>query len=167
MRSGSGHSGRLPVLKQAARTGKPMRDTGPQEDVLALLGDPATHDGERVRRIDTHAASVFLAGERAYKIKRAVTFPFLDYSSVERRKAACEAEMTVNRSFAPGIYLRTVAITRQANGRLAIDGGGQPVEWAVEMRRFDESATLDHLAARNGIDERLADELARVVAHAH
>src|ERR1041385_122060 len=140
-----------------------MYHTESQEDVLALLGDPATHSGIAVRRIDTHAAWVFLAGERAYKVKRAVRFPFLDYSTVAKRKAACEAELAVNRPFAPDIYLRVVAIT-QANGRLALDGQGEPVEWAVEMRRFDENATLDHLAERREIDTALADALARAVA---
>src|SRR5258705_10598946 len=107
----------------------------PQEEVFALLGDPATHGGAKVTRIDTHAASVFLAGERAYKVKRAVKFPFLDYSDIAKRKAACDAEMEVNRPYAPGIYLRTVAITRETDGGLAIDGSGEPAEWAVEMRR--------------------------------
>jgi aminoglycoside phosphotransferase family enzyme/predicted kinase len=149
-----------------------VKHNGPQEEAFALLSDPATHDGEPVRRIDTHAASVFLAGKRAYKVKRAVKFPFLDYSSLGRRKAACDAEMEVNRSYAPGIYLRTVAITRDVDGRLTIDGSGEPIEWAVEMRRFDENATLDHLAndhlaGRDRIDARLADELADVVAKAH
>jgi hypothetical protein len=149
-----------------------VKHDGPQEEALALLSDPAMHDGESVRRIDTHAASVFLAGARAYKVKRAVKFPFLDYSSIARRKAACDAEMEVNQPYAPGIYLRTVAITRDVDGRLAIGGSGEPIEWAVEMRRFDERATLDHLAGdhlagRNKIDARLADELARAVTKAH
>src|SRR4051812_5219196 len=138
-----------------------------QDAVFALLTDPATHDGADVTRHDTHAASVFLAGERAYKVKRAVKFPFLDYSSIARRRAACDAEMEVNRRYAPGIYRRTVAITRETDGRLAIDGSGEPIEWAVEMQRFDERATLDHLAGRNKVDARLADELARLVAKAH
>src|SRR5258708_6686953 len=102
-----------------------MRQTGSQEEVLALLSDPATHGGEPVRRIDTHAASVFLAGERAYKVKRAVKFPFLDYTTPDKRKAACEAEMKVNRPFAPGLYLRSVAITRQADGRFTFISASQ------------------------------------------
>src|SRR6266699_4473216 len=92
-----------------------------QEPVLRLLADPATHGGAAVRRIDTHAASVFLAGERAYKVKRAVRFPFLDSSTSARRKAACEAELAVNRPFAPDLYLRVVAITRENSG-LTLDG---------------------------------------------
>jgi uncharacterized protein len=143
-----------------------MHQTEQQQEVFELLGDPATHGGAAVRRIDTHAASVFLAGARAYKVKRAVRFPFLDYSTLAKRKAACEAELAVNRPFAPDIYLRIVAVTRQ-NGVLALDGPGEPVEWAVEMRRFDENATLDRLAERGEIDAALADALARAVAAAH
>jgi uncharacterized protein len=138
-----------------------------QEPVLKLLGDPATYGGHAVKRIDTHAASVFLAGERAFKIKRAVRFPFLDFSTLEKRKAACEAEIEVNRAFAPQIYLRVVAITRAGDGTLTLGGRGAPVEWAVEMRRFDEAMTLDHLADEGRIDAALADRLGRMVADAH
>ena len=143
-----------------------LHQTGSQAETFALLADPATHGGAAVRRIDTHAASVFLAGERAYKVKRAVRFPFLDFSTLAKRKDACEAELAVNQPFAPSIYLRVVAITR-ANGGLRLDGEGEPVEWAVEMRRFDENATLDHLASRGKIDAALADALARAVVAAH
>jgi aminoglycoside phosphotransferase family enzyme/predicted kinase len=139
----------------------------PQQPVLALLGDPATHGGQPVKRIDTHAASVFLAGEQAFKVKRAVRFPFLDFSTLEKRKAACEAEIEINRAFAPEIYRRVVGITRQADGTLALGGAGEPVEWAVEMRRFDDALTLDHLAGQGRIDATLADTLGRMVAAAH
>ena len=139
--------------------------TDHQDDVLSFLADPASHGGHAVTRIDTHAASVFLAGDRALKIKRAVRFPFLDYSTLDKRKAACEAELAVNAPYAPEIYRRVVAITRQADGALAIGGNGRPIEWAVEMRRFDEQCTLDHLAGK--IDEALADALGRAVAAAH
>ncbi|HZQ13261.1 MAG TPA: AAA family ATPase [Pseudolabrys sp.] len=135
-----------------------------QQAVIDFLGRPDSHGGAAVKRIDTHAASVFLAGDRALKIKRAVKFPFLDFSTLEKRKAACEAELEVNKPFAPAIYRRVAAITR-ADGGLAIDGGGEPVEWAVEMRRFDESQTLDRLA--DAIDDTLADALGRAVAKAH
>ena len=138
-----------------------------QEDVLAFLADPATYGGkaEKIRRIDTHAASVFLAGDRALKVKRAVRFPFLDYSTLAKRKAACAAEIEVNRRLAPNLYRGVVAITRANDGRLAIDGDGEPVEWAVDMVRFDENRTLDHLA--NEISDDLADALGRAVAAAH
>jgi uncharacterized protein len=138
-----------------------------QAEVLAFLEDPASHGGRSVRRIDTHASSVFLVGEQALKVKRAVRFPFLDYSSLEKRRAACAAELEVNRPFASELYRRIVPITRAPDGRLALDGDGGPVEWAVEMRRFDEARTLDRLADAGGIDTALADALGRVVAAAH
>ena len=138
-----------------------------QQAVIDFLGRPATHGGAPVKRIDTHAATVFLAGSRALKIKRAVRFPFLDYSTLAKRKAACMAELEVNHPYAPAIYRRAVAITRADDGTLAIGGEGTPVEWAVEMRRFDEMQTLDHLAAARRIDDALADALGRAVARAH
>lgn len=139
--------------------------TGSQEEVLAFLADPATHGGRKVKRIDTHAASVFLAGDRALKVKRAVRFPFLDYSTIDKRKRACEAELAVNAPYAPEIYRGVVPIVRRADGRLAIGGPGTPVEWLVEMRRFDETRTLDRRAGE--IDDELAEALGRAVAAAH
>jgi uncharacterized protein len=138
-----------------------------QQAVIDFLGRPATHGGAPVKRIDTHAATIFLAGSRALKIKRAVRFPFLDYSTLAKRKAACMAELEVNHPYAPAIYRRAVAITRAEDGMLAIGGKGEPVEWAVEMRRFDETQTLDHLAESRRIDDVLADALGRAVARAH
>src|SRR5580692_10416508 len=111
-------------------------DPPTQERVFASLTDPATHP--QVHRIDTHAASVFLEGDRALKIKRAVRFPYLDYSTLEKRKAACEEEIKINRQFAPQIYRRSIPITQNDDGSLSIDGDGAPVEFAIEMARFDE-----------------------------
>jgi aminoglycoside phosphotransferase family enzyme/predicted kinase len=135
-----------------------------QTEVLTFLADPATHGGLPVHRIETHAAVVFLAGERALKVKRAVRFPFLDYSTLDKRKAACFAEVEVNRSFAPELYRGVVAITREPDGSLALAGSGVPVEWAIDMHRFDETATLDHLADAGRLDAALADALGRLVA---
>ena len=115
-----------------------MNATELQEVVFAHLMNPDTHGGVRVERIDTHAASVFLAGDHAYKVKRAVSYPYLDYSTLEKRKAACEKELEINRRFAPGLYLKVTPITREPNDKLALGGGGKPIEWAVVMKRFDE-----------------------------
>ena len=141
--------------------------TQSQESVFAFLADAATHGGVTVTRVDTHGAAVFLAGDRVFKVKRAVRFPFLDYSTLDKRKAACEAELEVNRTFAPQIYRRVVPITKDQAGQLSLGGDGVPVEWALEMRRFDEKATLDHLAEAGKIDDALADDLARAVVAAH
>jgi aminoglycoside phosphotransferase family enzyme/predicted kinase len=138
-----------------------------QEKVFAFLADPGTHGNTPVRRIDTHAASVFLAGPRALKIKRAVRFPFLDYSTLAKRKRACEEEIKINRSFAPQIYLRAIPITRREDGALSIDGHGEPVEWAVEMVRFDERLTIDRVAEAGPPDRDLAIKIADVIAASH
>src|SRR5262245_1144319 len=138
-----------------------------QGEVLAFLADPATHGGAPVRRIDTHSATVFLAGDRALKVKRAVRYSYLDFSTLAQRRAACEAELEINRIFAPGLYLRVIPITREPSGVLRLGGRGDVVEWAVEMRRFDETRTLDRLADDNAIDLTLADKLARAVAATH
>jgi aminoglycoside phosphotransferase family enzyme/predicted kinase len=119
------------------------------------------------KRIDTHCSVVFLGGERALKVKRAIRLPFLDYSTLEKRKRACEEELSVNAGNAPEIYRRVVAITRNGDGRLEIDGAGTAVEWAVEMTRFDEAQTLDHIAAANAIDQPLALAMADMILQSH
>jgi len=140
-------------------------DSRMQERVFAFLADPATH--AVVHRIDTHGASVFLEGDRALKIKRAVRFPFLDYSTLSKRKAACEEEISINRQFAPQIYRRVVPITRGQDGSLAVDGAGTPVEYAVEMVRFDERQTIDLLAEAGPLDAGLVDAMAEAIAASH
>ena len=136
-----------------------------QERVFAFLTDPATHP--LVHRIDTHAASVFLEGDRALKIKRAVRFPFLDYSTLEKRKAACDEEIKINRPFAPQIYRRVVPITQGNDGSLDIDGDGAPVEYAIEMARFDERQTIDHLAEAGEPDSDLVNAIAGAIVASH
>ena len=142
-----------------------------QSAALALLADPATHGlsahlAEDIRRIDTHGAVVFLVGPDAYKVKRAVRFPFMDFSTLEKRRAACEAEIAVNRPNAPAIYLGVLPVTRIPQG-LALGGAGEPVEWVVHMRRFDQSSTLDHIAEAGGLTPRLLADLSTVIRDSH
>ncbi|MGU3492819.1 AAA family ATPase [Xanthobacteraceae bacterium A53D] len=145
-----------------------------QSAVFAFLVDPATHDGAAVTRLDTHGAAVFLAGADAYKVKRAVDFPFMDFSTLDRRREACAREVAINRPNAPGIYLGARAIVLR-DGALALgpldpdetaDEAGEIVEWLVHMRRFDETQTLDRIAASSFTPPLLA-ALARAVAKAH
>jgi aminoglycoside phosphotransferase family enzyme/predicted kinase len=137
-----------------------------QQEIFAFLLDPGHHDGKKVTRVDTHAAVVFLVGERAYKVKRAVKFPFLDFSTLDRRKAALEAEIAANKPFAPELYIGLIPVVRHDEG-LWLGGDGDAVEWVLEMHRFDENQTLDHLAAENRIDRGMAETLARSIAAAH
>lgn len=138
-----------------------------QREVLEFLASPASSGGLPVKRIDTHAASVFLSGSRALKVKRAVKFPFLDYSTLDLRKRACLAEIEVNRPFAPELYEGLARITREPDGSLAVGGTGTVVEWAVQMRRFDEALTLDRYAEANEITPDMAKVVAQRLAQVH
>ena len=140
-----------------------------QRDVIAFLSQPETHGlrAGRVERIDTHISIVFLAGSRAYKLKRAVTFPYLDYSSLDRRREACERELQLNRRTAPSTYRAVIAVTREVDGRLTLGGIGEPIEWLVEMARFDDALLLDRVAAAGGLTLPLTRKLAHAVAFFH
>ncbi|MCM0021662.1 MAG: hypothetical protein NBV67_16845, partial [Tagaea sp.] len=100
-----------------------------QDEALAILADSAAQGGVAPQRIDTHISAVFLAGDRARKLKRAVVFPFLDFSTLEKREAACRAELAVNRRWAPDLYLGVEPVKRP--------GTGEILDWVVVMRRFD------------------------------
>ena len=122
------------------------------------------------RRIDTHGAVVFLCRESAYKLKRAVKFPYMDFSTESRRAAMCAAEIDVNRRSAPEIYLGIAPVLRRA-GRLALGEVGEPAEnaidWLVVMRRFDEEGLLDRMAARGTLTPELMAALGARVARFH
>jgi aminoglycoside phosphotransferase family enzyme len=141
----------------------------PQSEVLALLADPATYPDRpaRVERIDTHSASVFLTGSRAYKLKRAVQYSFLDFSTLERRRQTCEAEFRLNRRTAPDLYVGVTPVTREPDGHLAIGGRGTPVDWLVVMRQFPQEHLLDRLALAGAISSDLARRLADRIAAFH
>jgi aminoglycoside phosphotransferase family enzyme/predicted kinase len=112
----------------------------------AALLDPAAYPQPpaSVELRETHISWVFLAGERAYKVKKPVSFPFLDYGTLERRRECCLEELRLNRRFAPDVYLGVVAIVARGPGRVAIASADDPyaLDYAVEMRRYDERETL-------------------------
>lgn len=120
-----------------------------------------------VERIETHISEIFLVGERAYKLKRAVRLPYLDFSTADLRRVACESEVAVNRRTAPDLYLGVVPLVRGADGALRLGGDGAPVDWLVEMVRFDQSTLFDRLAREGGLDRALAEDLAEAIARFH
>jgi hypothetical protein len=141
--------------------------TEDQSAVIAFLSSPAAHAGEAVRRVETHSAIVFLAGNRAWKLKRAVRYDYLDFSTADRRRAACDGELRLNIRTAPTIYRGVTPVVRRADGTLAIGGSGSPVDWLVEMNRFDEDQLFDRLATRNQLDVGLMRPLATAIAQFH
>mgnify|MGYP000274210465 CR=1 FL=1 len=146
-----------------------MDQTRSQNDVLNFLQSLPSDDPDRseVKRIDTHANIVFLIGSKAYKVKREIKFPFLDYSTLKLREEACKAEITCNSPNAPEIYLRALPVTLEADGHLALGGSGEPVEWAVEMNRFERRDELDILAEKGPFPDDLSDKLAQMMVDAH
>ena len=140
-----------------------------QRDVIEFLSKPSSYTAavERVDIIQTHVSLVFLAGERAYKLKRAIKFPYLDFSSAEARRVACEAELVLNRRTAPELYLEVRALTRTANGRVGFGTEGPVVDWVVVMRRFDQAALFDDLAKTGRLNPSLMTELAGHIAAFH
>lgn len=134
----------------------------PQDDVIAFLEAPESYSpaAGSVDRIDTHGAIVFLAGSHAYKIKRAVRLSYLDFSTLERRRNACEREFELNMESAPDLYLRVSPILRLTDGRLAWEGEGVAVEYVIVMRRFKQSQLLDEMAVAGHLDEDLMTTLA-------
>ncbi|UIJ46329.1 AAA family ATPase [Sphingomonas cannabina] len=150
------------MTSSAARTERPAA-----EEVVGFLEESGVLGADPVRRVDTHAAHVFLAGDRAWKLKRPVRLDYLDFSTPARRKAALAAELRLNRRTAPGLYVGLHAITREPDGCLALDGEGAAVDWLLEMRRFADDVLLDHRARRGGLDEGLMIALADAVHTFH
>ncbi|OHC75409.1 MAG: hypothetical protein A3G18_05775 [Rhodospirillales bacterium RIFCSPLOWO2_12_FULL_58_28] len=142
---------------------------GNQHEILEFLSDPKAFGGgaEKVRRVETYISVVFLVGDRVFKLKRAVRFSYLDFSTPELRRAACESEVMVNRRTAPMLYKGVVPLTREQDGGLRLGGAGEPVDWLVEMTRFDEDALLDRLARRGALNRRIMEDLADAIASFH
>ncbi len=129
-----------------------MDQTNTQAEALSFFESLPSDDPSRpsVVRIDTHANVVFLVGSKAYKIKRAVKFPFLDYSTLPLREDACKAEITFNPANAPEIYRHALPVTRQEEGSIALCGSGAPVESDVGMHWVDRAHDLSCVGAGHG-----------------
>jgi aminoglycoside phosphotransferase family enzyme len=143
-------------------------DRNDQAEVIAFLADPSSYaDVDQVERFETHGNLVFRAGSDAWKIKRAIRFSYMDFSTLEKRAAACAREMEVNHRLAPELYIGCVPITRAGDGRLSFAGSGDILEWAVHMRRFDQSALLSSIASAADITPDLANAVADTVFDSH
>ena len=137
-----------------------------QRDIFAFLSRPEAHGPtvERVDQIHTHISAVFMGGNRVLKLKRAVRLAFVDFTDVETRRQACEREVALNAPGAPGLYVGAVPVTREADGRLAVDGAGEPLDWLVVMRRFDEQGLFSRLLGRGELNRDRIMDLALVIA---
>ncbi len=132
---------------------------------VAFLSQPANYAEApaTVERIETHMSWVFLAGEHAYKLKKAVHYPFLDFSSATARRRDCLEELRLNRRLAPKVYLGVVSLTREADGRLMVDGDGEPVDWLVRMRRLPRARMLNKAMAAGAVPDAELDAVVRLL----
>jgi aminoglycoside phosphotransferase family enzyme/predicted kinase len=136
----------------------------------ALLHPAAfPHRPDSVELRETHISWVFLAGEKVYKVKKPLRFPFLDYSTLERRRTLCHAEIDLNVRFAPALYTGVVALVPHGPDglRVAPEHDPRAVEFAVVMRRFDESATLRARLARGDVSAGDAGAIGVDLARLH
>src|SRR5512133_598352 len=147
-----------------------MHGDGQRLELVSAMLDPGfyPHAPQAIELRETHISWVFLAGELAYKVKKPVVFPFLDYGSVERRRQMCHEEVRLNRRLAPQIYLDVVAIV-ESDGDLSLGGEDDPaaVEHAVRMRRVEEDRSLDSLLARGELEDDQVAAVARRLARFH
>jgi aminoglycoside phosphotransferase family enzyme/predicted kinase len=122
-----------------------------QEEVIDFLA------AQTSERVETHISQVFLGDGIVYKLKRAVTLPYLDFSTLDARRHACEAELALNRRTAPMLYRRVAAVTRAEEGGLEWNGPGAVQDWVVEMNRFAADRQLDRAALDKTVIQDLAD----------
>jgi aminoglycoside phosphotransferase family enzyme/predicted kinase len=138
-----------------------------QQKLIAALRDPQRYPQvtSPVQLVETHISWVLLAGDYAYKIKKAINLGFLDYTELDARRFYCDEEMRLNRRTAPGIYLDTVSIGGSPDDPAF---GAQPAfEYAVRMRRFESASLMDELLLRGKISAQHMDSLAGVIADFH
>ncbi|HEY6864783.1 MAG TPA: AAA family ATPase [Burkholderiales bacterium] len=133
----------------------------------ALL-DPACYPDamDGVELLETHISWVFLAGEYAYKVKKPVRLPFLDFGTLAARRRFCEEELRINRRTAPELYLGVVPIVSGGAG-WRVDAPGEPAEYAIRMRRFPQDALADRVAKRGALGAAQVDALAAAIARFH
>jgi len=124
------------------------------------------HRPPTVELVQTHISFVFIAGDLVYKVKKAVDFGFLDFTTLAKRKYFCEEELRLNRRLAPETYLEVIAIGEDGEGTLR-PGGGRPVEYAVVMKKLPLERMLKKLLAEGRVDPAAMDAVARKVADFH
>jgi hypothetical protein len=137
-------------------------------ELIQALLDPKTYPDSppKVDLVQTQMSFVFLAGDHVYKVKKPVNLGYLDYTTLAKRHFYCQREVELNRRLCPEAYLGVVTIARQA-GRVSIDGGGRPVEYAVKMRRLPQEAMLNARLARDEATPEMLAAVAQKLARFH
>lgn len=138
-----------------------------QKEIVEALMKRETYDEktDRIELCQTHISFIFLANKLVYKVKKAVDFGFLDFSTLEKRRFFCEKELILNRRLCPDMYLEVVPINRAETIR--IKGEGETVEYAVKMKRLPQDRIMTQLLDEGKVDEKLIDNIAKIIADFH
>lgn len=136
------------------------------EQLISFLKSPIAYlDGTAaVEVIETHISWLFLTDRFVYKLKKNIRFDFLDFSTTELRNEACQNEVKLNTRLAPGVYVGVIPIVRTANGGLAIDRAGTPVDWLVKMKPLPANAALDVLIRTKANTAAAIEDLAKILS---
>ena len=134
-------------------------------DKVRFLSESSTYprSPQNIALVETHMSFVFLAGERAYKLKKPVRSPLLDFSTLHAREINCREEVRLNRRLAPHVYLGVVPLKLSTEDRLSLSDDGAIVDWLVEMRRLPSDRMLDRMLADGGLDGMLIDDLCKTL----
>jgi hypothetical protein len=138
-----------------------------QKQVVDALLTPEAYpeDTDKIELIQTHISFVFLTKKFVYKVKKAVNFGFLDFSTLEKRRFFCEKELELNRRLCPDIYLEVVPINK--SNVIRIEGSGETVEYALKMKRLPQEKIMTVLLSEKKVENRTIDELAKIIARFH
>src|SRR3990170_6185311 len=138
-----------------------------QKQVIEALMKPEAYDEEpsQIELTQTHISFVFLTKDFVYKIKKAVDFGFLDFTTLEQRRLFCEKELELNRRLCGDMYLEVVPINR--SNIIKMKGEGETVEYAVKMKRMPQEKMMDKLLEEKKVDNKLIDKIAKIIAEFH
>lgn len=140
-----------------------------QDTVVKALMNPEAYDvppEKPIKLIETHISYIFLTGKYAYKIKKAVVFDFLDFSTLERRKYYCEHELKLNQRIAPEMYLEVLPVSEQ-NGEIRVGGQGNIVEYVLKMIQLPSDGLMTDRLERGEVTKDVVDQLAASLVKFH
>jgi aminoglycoside phosphotransferase family enzyme len=138
-----------------------------QKQIVEALMKPEAYgeDPGSIELVQTHISFVFLTRNFVYKVKKAVNFGFLDFTTLEKRRFFCEKELELNRRLCRDMYLEVVPINKSYV--IKIKGEGETVEYAVKMKRMPQEKMLSRLLEENKVDDKLVDNIAKTIAEFH
>jgi hypothetical protein len=138
-----------------------------QRQVVEALLKPETYEEDPggIDLVQTHISFVFLTRKFVYKVKKAVYFGFLDFTSLEKRRYFCEKELELNRRLCGDMYLEVVPINKSET--IKMKGEGEPVEYAVKMKRMPQEKMMIRLLEQNKVSKNIIEEIAKILAEFH